>query len=258
LWDLTTGEELHVLRTPGSAAYLNALSFSPDGRLLASAHGVWDLETLSAIQTWTDLVMHVAFSPDGAMLAIGAELEPTRLFDTTTWVEIRTFESLKHVAPTSDDSFGFEFSLDGVWLADGTLNEGLARIWDVETGTLTQSLTVSPAGTDVHDVAFSSDGRFLAAGGQGWSVVLFRMEDGTIERTLPTGEGTMSLDFSPDGRLLAISCEGAVSLWDVETGRRLRTLSHAGTVLPVTFSPDGRFLACGVRGGHVAVWGLLD
>ena len=66
----------------------------------------------------------------------------------------------------------------------------------------------------------------------------------------------MSLDFSPDGRILAISCEGAVTLWDVETGRRLRTLSHSGTVLPVTFSPDGRFLACGVRGGHVVVWGL--
>lgn len=258
LWDLATGDESHVFRTPGTSAYINALSFSPDGLLLATPHGVWDLETLSAVRTWTAEVMHTAFSPDGLLLAISVVLEPVRLLDTTTWNVIRTFESLKHIEPSSDDSFGFEFSPDGAWLADGTLNEGLARIWDVEAGTLARNLTVSAPGTDVHDIAFTADGRWLAAGGQGMRVVLFRVDDGSIERTLPVGEGTMSLDFSPDGRMLAISCEGALSLWDVETGRRLRTLSHGAAVLPVTFSPDGRFLACGVHGGRVAVWGLGD
>jgi WD40 repeat protein len=58
--------------------------------------------------------------------------------------------------------------------------------------------------------------------------------------------------------MLAVSCDGVLSLWDVEAGRRVRTLSHSAAVLPVTFSPDGRFLACGLYGGHVAVWGLHD
>ena len=259
LWDLTTGSEAHVFRTPSSAAYLNSVAFSPDGSLLAAPQGVWALESLSAVRMWAAGVTSVAFSPDGAMLALGAVLEPVQLLDTTTWEVIRTFESLKHIAQTSDDSFGFEFSPDGAWLADGTLNEGIARIWDVETGTLARTLRVSAAGTDVHDIAFSVDGHLLAAGGQGRSVVLFRFDDGTIEQSLSTGEGTMSLDFSPDGRMLVISCEGAVSLWDIETGRRLRTLSHgAGAALPVAFSPDGRFLACGVRGGHVVVWGIEE
>jgi|GEM_PF-4706136 len=258
LWDLTAGDEAHVFRMPGSAAYINALSFSPDGRLLASPFGVWDLESLVAVQTWSTEVMHLAFSPDGLMLAVGAELVPVKLLDTTTWEVIRTFESLRHIAPSSDASFGFEFSPDGIWLVDGTLNEGIARVWNVEMGTFVQTLSVSGAGTDVHDVAFTADGRLLAAGGHGRSVVLFCMEDGSVERTLSLGEGTMSLDFSPDGRMLAISREGGVSLWNVETGRRLRTLSHDGAVLPVAFSSDGRFLACGVRGGHVVVWGLRE
>ena len=68
----------------------------------------------------------------------------------------------------------------------------------------------------------------------------------------------MSLDFSPDGRLLVVSCEGAVSLWDVETGRRLRMLPQDGAALPVTFSPDGRFIACGLYGGFVTVWGIRE
>ena len=88
--------------------------------------------------------------------------------------------------------------------------------------------------------------------------MVFRVEDGGIEQELPLGEGTMSLDFSPDGELLAISREGRVSLWDVEQGTRLRALRIDGSVLPIAFSPNGRFLAAGIHGGRVVVWGLRD
>lgn len=257
LWDVATGQEVHVFRTPTCAAYGNSLAFSPDGTSLASPYGVFDLQTFTAITQFQSDVMHVAFSPDGAFLAVGAVLEPVQLLDTTTWDAVRTFESLAHVRPTADDSFGFEFSPDGTLLADGTLNAGDARIWDVESGILMRRLSVSEDGTDVHDVSFSPDG-LLAAGGQGQAVYVYRVEDGGVERTLPTGEGTMTLDFSPDGRMLAVSCEGAVSLWDVETGRRLRTLPHDSSVLPVTFSPCGRYIACGLYGGHIAVWGIRE
>ena len=256
LWDVAAGQEAHVFHTPGSAAYINSLSFSPDGNLLASPDGVLDLETLSAIRRFEGDVMSTAFSPDGELLAVGAILQPVQLLNTSTWDVVRTFESLRHIDETADDSFGFEFSPDGALLADGTLRAGDVRLWDVETGTLCQTLAVSVPNTDVHDVAFSSDGQLIAGGGQGPTVCLFRVEDGGIERALPTGEGTMSLDFSPDGRLLAISCEGVLSLWNVETGRRLRSLQHDSSVLPVTFSSDGRFLACGLYGGEVAIWGI--
>lgn len=258
LWDVAAGQEAHVFHTPGSAAYVNSLSFSPDGNLLTSPDGVFDLETLTAILRFEGDVMSTAFSPDGELLAVGAILQPVQLLNTSTWDVVRTFESLRHIDETADDSFGFEFSPDGALLADGTLRAGDVRIWDVETSTLRQTLAVSQPGTDVHDVAFSSDGRLVAGGGQGLTVCLFRVEDGGIERALPTGEGTMSLDFSPDGQLLAVSCEGVLSLWNVETGRRLRSLQHDSAVLPVTFSPDGRFLACGVYGGEVAIWGIRE
>lgn len=258
LWDVSTGQEVHVFRTPTSTAYVNSLAFSPDGRLLASPRGVFDLQTLTAVTQFESEVAHVVFSPDGALLAVGAVLQPVQLLDTTTWDVVRTFESLKHIHPTADDSYGFEFSLDGTLLADGTLFAGDARVWSVDTGTLVKTLSVSEPYSDVHDVAFSPDGLLLAGGGTGPSVRLFRVEDGGVERTLLTGEGTMSLDFSPDGRMLAVSCEAVLSLWDVETGRRLRTLSHSSAVLPVTFSPDGRLLACGLYGGGIAVWGIRE
>ena len=258
LWDAATGQEVHAFRTLGSSAYINSLSFSPDGTLLACPYGVWDVQTFGLVERFAGEVTHVAFSPDGSLLAVGVVLQPVRLLDATTWEVVRSFESLKYVHPTADDSFGFEFSPDGTLIADGTLFAGDARVWSVNTGTLVKTFSVSEPDTDVHDVSFSPDGRLLAGGGQGLRICLFRVEDGGIERTLPTGEGTMSLDFSPDGRMLAVSCEGVLSLRDVQTGRRLRTLSHSSAVLPVSFSPDGRYIACGRHGGHVIVWGIRE
>jgi len=258
LWNVTTGEEVHLFRTPGCAAYINSLAFSPDGGLLASPRGIWDLNSCVLANEFDLEMMHVAFSPGGALLAVGSILEPVQLLDTSTWSVVRSFESFKHIDPAADNSFGFEFSPDGTLLADGTLGAGDVRVWSVESGLLMQTFSVSRPDTDVHDVSFSPDGQLLAGGGQGLSVCLFRVEDGIIEREFPTGEGTMSLDFSPDGQLLAISCEGVVSLWSIETGRRLRSLRHENTVLPVAFSPDGKYLACGVRGGEVAIWGLQE
>ena len=258
LWDVPTGQEVHAFRTPTSGAYLNSLAFSPDGTLLASPHGVFDLQAFTAIKQFQADVMHVAFSPDGALLGVDAVLEPIQLLDTATWATVKSFESLKHVHPTADDSYGPRFSPDGVFLAAGGLATGEVRVWDVDTGKLAWTLSVYEPYADVHDVAFSPDERLLAAGGTGPFIRLFRVEDGGVERTLLSGEGTMSLDFSPDGRLLAVSRDGVLSLWNVETGRGLRTLAHDSAVLPVTFSPDGRYIACGQYGGHIAVWGIRE
>jgi len=258
IWDVETGDLVHAIPTLTIPAYINALAFSPDGALLSCPAGVFDTQSFERVADLPGNVSSTAFSPDGGILAVGAIAQPVKLLNVEGFEVFRTFESLAQISPTADDSFGFEFSPDGSLLADGTLNEGVARLWDVERGTLLESLVASQPGTDVHDISFSPDGSLLAAGGQGDAVVLFRVEDGSIDKELPTGEGTMTLDFSPDGQLLAISCEGRISLWDVERSRPLRYFSISGSALPVAFSPDGRHIAAGVYGGTVVIWGLRD
>ncbi len=256
LWDVLTGQEVLSFRKPLNATYLNSLSFSPDGRLLASPQTVWDLQSLAIAQELAPDVNHVAFSADGALLAVGAELQPVRLLDTATWTVVRTFESQRVVEPTGDDSFGFEFSPDGTLLASGGLQVGVARVWDVASGTLAKTLRYSESRSDVHDVAFSADGRLLAAGGQAPWARLFDVGTGEVTSTLMSGE-VLSLDFSADGRIVAVTQgSNTATLWDVETGRMVRSLSHSAGVFSLAFSPDGRVLACGSYEGTITLWAV--
>jgi hypothetical protein len=79
LWDVATGEEIAGLRTSGR---VYAVSFSPDGRTLATAGTLspaqlWDVATGEQIATLRDLDWpghrSAAYSPGGTILATGGD-----------------------------------------------------------------------------------------------------------------------------------------------------------------------------------------
>jgi WD40 repeat protein len=105
----------------------------------------------------------------------------------------------------------------------------------------------------IASVAFSPDGRALAAG-DGGDVGIWDTRTGRRIATLAEGSPVYSVAFSPDGRTLAIGDGGDVRMWDIRTGRRIATLAHGSPVHSVAFSPDGRRFAVGDYGGHVSLW----
>ncbi len=75
----------------------------------------------------------------------------------------------------------------------------------------------------------------------------------------------LSIDFSPDGKLLAAgggepSRSGEVKLWDVEKATLVRSLDslHSDTVFGVRFSPDGTKLASGAADKFLKVTNVAD
>ncbi len=110
-------------------------------------------------------------------------------------------------------------------------------------------------------VAFSSDGRLLAAGGghaqQGGAVKIWevaeRREAITIEGH---GDTIQALAFSPDGKILATaSYDKEIKLWDVASGRELRTLrDHIDAVYALAFTRDGNRLLSGSGDRSVKIW----
>jgi WD domain, G-beta repeat len=109
----------------------------------------------------------------------------------------------------------------------------------------------------IFSVAFSPDGKRLAAGSHDGTVKLWDASTGEELRTLKGhSDSVRSVAFSPDGKRLATgSHDGTAKLWDTSTGEELRTLKgHSSDIWPVAFSPDGKRLATGSNDGTVKLW----
>ncbi|QKW37827.1 protein kinase [Actinomadura sp. NAK00032] len=112
------------------------------------------------------------------------------------------------------------------------------------------TMTLAKDGQPVADVAFSPNGKILACGTPGETVLLWDPVAGHVIHELRTSAGTAAVAFSPDGRFLATGHTNAtVRLWDVESAdtrppRPLRTLRAKDVqVNALAFSPDTRTLA---------------
>jgi WD40 repeat protein len=112
-------------------------------------------------------------------------------------------------------------------------------------------------GNEIYAVAFSPDGRTLAAGGSEGSARIWDADTGELRRILAQKQ-TTALAFSPDGERLACAGDTEAVLWGPRSGKRLATLAgHCGSIQALAFSPDGELLACASEGqlfGHEMMW----
>lgn len=159
---------------------------------------------------------------------------------------------------------GLAFTADGKRLATASADGALLLLdiapgasgsasrfasWKLEKST--RLLQAHPA--DVDSVAFSPDGRFLAAGGKDTAVRLWDVPSLTEIRRLtaqPTSQ--VFLRFSPDAKALAAGTDRTVKLWDVATGKALwDSSSPGGPLAGVAIGPDGKTLAAASRSGTI-------
>ena len=99
----------------------------------------------------------------------------------------------------------------------------------------------------------------LASGGILTDVYLWDVRTGRLVRKLEQGSaGVLGLDFSPDGRLLAVAGQRPVaSLWDVATGARIGpTLTAGDRRTQIDLAPDGHRLLVTHADGRGAVWNV--
>jgi WD40 repeat protein len=137
---------------------------------------------------------------------------------------------------------------------------GAVKLFDVASGK--KVAPFAELTTPVNAVAFSPDGRTLAAGsGDVWHGGQLRLLDVTGHKppaVLERREHIRCLAFSPDGTLLAAGGWEEVKLWRVSPPRHIRSLRGLTSgVHSVAFTPDGKRLVSGsgdVSVGEIKVW----
>jgi len=258
LWDVADPASPEPLGGPltGPKSLVAGVAFSPDGHLLAAAsqnHKLWLWRvshghaipdgTLTGAVNWLNAV---AFSPDGTAVAAGTADASVLVWNLATRSLTAT---LPHRQPVTSLAWDGNRRL-AAGDADGTVS-----LWTLPTPVLLTGN--APSG-----VAYSPDGKTLAAGGQDvqlWDAV---RRTPIATRPLPAGTITNAIAYSPDGDLIAIArSDGTAWLLNASTldpiGRPFR-MTATGNAESVAFSPDSRLLATAADDGTVRLWSLAD
>jgi eukaryotic-like serine/threonine-protein kinase len=267
IWDAIKDPEALTLRDHG--AWVTSVAFSRDGHWLASGgHDkivrLWDRHKPESaplvLGPHKKDVWCVAFSPDGASLAVGTGDWETEAAVGEVWVwEIATARVRKLKTAVSQ-IWSVAYSADGQYLAMGggeDFSPGEVRVWDVRTGVTLKSL---PTDKGVHTVAFNLEGDRLAAlvCVEG-TLAFWDTKTWSPNSNIKLGSwAAWYFVLSPDGKNVAIGAsDQTAQIWDLQTREQLLALpGHASDVNALAYSPDGLRLVTGSYDQTVKLWDL--
>lgn len=237
----------------GHTGGIKRISWSPDGRLLASPSAdhtvrVWNVafgECTAVFEGHNADVLCVAWSPDGHKLASASHDKTIRIWDTATQQTIVTLQGHEDFVNC------VAWSPDGHKLASGSRDRTI-RIWDLGSWKEKKKLDRE---FRLDGIVFSPDGEKLAT--SSYEIEIWDANGTKLLHSLKGHSSDVySANWSPNGKLIASgSFDNTVRIWSTETGRLLKILeAHTESVKSTSFSSDNNLLVSKSTDSTVRIW----
>jgi WD40 repeat protein len=216
VWNIETGEVRDLRHGRAAAASsVKAVAFKPDGKLLASVRtgdvAVWN----TSDWTRTDMSGSPPFSSDEV---VAFSPERGELLAAVTGYGVAVWQNGKENRTTVMGLPGDNFSRNVALAFNGEAPDGLNKVFE-------------------GDLVAASVGGIAVV----WDLSDSRMGVGKEIARVGHQSAISSLSFSPDTkRLLTVSEDKTVSLWETHGGREIARLVHDASVRAAAFRKDGR------------------
>ena len=255
----------------GHAAAVNAVAFSPDGKILASADNDGDIsfwDPGSGERKHTHNFAHtpvyaMAYSPDGKFLALSGKGQAAILFDGTNIQSLPT-SFIAHQDQILALAWGPNHILATSSCAEHAptfgCSQGEAAIWKVEQfGKPPVELKRFNDHADwINAMACSPNGKWLLTGGADNMINIFQAPEWELVKIMPGHTNRINaLAFPKKNSGLAVSAglDGAAILWEIPQGREKQFMKSEGLRFRgMAISPDGKMIVAGGGGGKIVIW----
>ncbi len=271
--DAVSGQ--HLRRFAAPQRVLNRLTFSPDGKTLATCGGgpntfdLWDIacgKLLHPAPGHRQRIASLVFSADGRQVFSSADIIefPVQVWNARTGERLYELgdRAASRLAVSSNGKFlatsGYSGNFDGQMIGE------VIGLWDLASRE--EALRCIGHKHDAHKrfigympIDWSAVGNMLVSSSfNDKTIRLWDAATGKQRRVIEAKqEEPASVVLSPDGKIIDAGGyrNGAIRLWSAETGKEFRTITTPQQiVLTLAFSPDGSALASGGYSGAISLW----
>lgn len=254
VWDSYSGKQIDLLSAHRED--ISSVSVTPENILSADIKGeliLWDLSSGKALKNFsghTKKTSAVIFTENrNKFISAGADQR------IKVWNKNNTRKETYSIFAHNQGVNALAYSARRRLIASSG-NKNNIKLWRIGTGRL-QRIYPKQRGR-INTLAFSINGKYLAAGGQG-QIKIWSAYSKRLYRVLGNKDADIhALKFSPNGLFLAAAGkDNQIRIWNWRSGTLVKSFAgHTDTILSLTFAPDSRRIASAGKDHTIRIWNL--